>query len=442
MNCGRIFALFMAFLYEGLLLAQPAPMVIGANDNFANVSLLDYISFYRDESGSLTPDRVLLDPYVQARFRNVEGEGVYLSGDGVFWMRVRFDNQSQDSVSLIMTGSYPYLDYIDVYEMENLALVKTISRGDRAGPHTNAYRYHKIPLEIQPGIQTFYFRLKTTGPMSFRFYGWSPLSFSDFVRWDYLLLGTLFGFFAVMIGYNLLLAVWFRNRSYFLYVGYIISYSTVQLIITGVLQEILPFNSARAFILNEGLVISTEVTGILSCSFAILFLNLRQASPSLVKAIYAFFLISVSNIIACVMGYDHAVSLLLLTNGFCSTLLLIAAIKQCARSYRPAYFYLMAWGVMIVFNLVTTSHIAGLIPDFSFAPWSQMVGGAIELVLLSLALGDKVRLEQEINHSEIKTLNSSLNHANDRLKLESEEFPEYIDHQSIGGSTQRIQFSR
>ena len=71
-------------------------------------------------------------------------------------------------------------------------------------------------------------------------------------------------------------------------------------------------------------------------------------------------------------------------------------------------FILSPWGCLIVGSSITMGRIYGLLPDTTFTQWSQFVGGAFEVVLLSLALGDKIRSEQEEAHAKISTLNEEL----------------------------------
>ena len=108
------------------------------------------------------------------------------------------------------------------------------------------------------------------------------------------------------------------------------------------------------------------------------------------------------NIIYSLFDFNLSASLLvLLTNSYVTALLAYVAIRGCIEKYRPAYFYIVAWGCLIVGSSVTMGRIYGLLPDTTFTQWSQFLGGAIEVVLLSLAIGDKVRLEQEESSAKI-----------------------------------------
>jgi signal transduction histidine kinase len=247
------------------------------------------------------------------------------------------------------------------------------------------------------------------------------------MRNDFLAMGLLFGFVAVMVAYNTFLALRLRIPYYFAYVAYIVCFGLVQFNFTGMSRYILPDHAITSFLIHEGLIFAAEIAGICGCLFAIPFLSLRSSAPLLVKAIYASFILSGINILISIFDFNLSSSLVLFTNALISNYLVYAGVAGCIRRYRPAYFYTAAWGFIIGGSLITMSRIYGLLPDNTFTAWSQFVGGAIEVVLLSLALGDKISFEQERSHAAISQLNTDLNQANDRLKEHIENVEAIVD---------------
>jgi signal transduction histidine kinase len=93
----------------------------------------------------------------------------------------------------------------------------------------------------------------------------------------------------------------------------------------------------------------------------------------------------------------------------CVLLCLVAATFSALRSYRPAWFYLIAFFVVIsgatVENLVVSEVID---PKYSF--WVYFSAYSVQMVLLSLAIGDQIHLEQISANKKIQTLNHELHH--------------------------------
>jgi HPt (histidine-containing phosphotransfer) domain-containing protein len=360
----------------------------------------------------------ILKPEYEGRFLDMNGRDVYQLQRGHFWLRVTLVNPSPEAAAYRLVNHFPYSDRIVLYQMKNGTLVQNAQRGDviHAEPEANDHRLPNFPLRLDPGPTTFYVLYDTLGAVNLRFSVMTEETFTSTSRSDFMFVGLLFGFVAVMIGYNIFLAIRLRNPSYYLYVGYIASFAVVQLIFTGTAQYLLPESWLTTIILNQGLVISAELTAICGTLFAISFLNISKNSPFLYKMMLGFFPLSAFDIILSFLDFDKAVSFVLFTNTYISVALLLAGVQGCMRRYRPAYFYLAAWSFLIVGSLITMARIYGFLPDNAFTSWSQFVGGAMEVVLLSLAMGDKMSLIQEEAHREISKLATDLNAANSALK--------------------------
>ncbi|HET9238015.1 MAG TPA: 7TM diverse intracellular signaling domain-containing protein [Oligoflexus sp.] len=360
----------------------------------------------------------LLKAEHDGRFQDMNGQDVYQLQRGHFWLRVTLVNPAAEPASYRLVNHFPYSDRILLYQLENGSLTPKAQRGDfiHAGPEANDHRLPNFPLRLAPGPTTFYVLYDTMGAVNLRFSVMTEESFTSTSRSDSMFVGLLFGFVAVMIGYNIFLAIRLRNPSYYLYVGYIASFAVVQLIFTGTAQYLLPESWLTTIILNQGLVISAELTAICGSLFAISFLSIPINSPLLYKMMLGFFPLAAFDIVLSFVDFDKSVSFVLFTNTYISVALLLAGVQGCMRRYRPAYFYLAAWSFLIVGSLITMARIYGFLPDNAFTSWSQFVGGAMEVVLLSLAMGDKMSLIQEESHREISKLATDLNVANSALK--------------------------
>jgi hypothetical protein len=72
-----------------------------------------------------------------------------------------------------------------------------------------------------------------------------------------------------------------------------------------------------------------------------------------------------------------------------SIMLLGLGIWSSVRGYRPAVYYTAGWAVLLIASGVMALKSAGLLPINLFTSWAQIVGAAIEGLVLSLALGER-----------------------------------------------------
>ncbi|HYX33745.1 MAG TPA: 7TM diverse intracellular signaling domain-containing protein [Oligoflexus sp.] len=424
MNWIRAILFAVSCFYTAQLSASPQPLMMDRGSTFTQFDLLPHVVYVADPTGSLTVDQL---PAMDAKFAPVTGRGVIIFNKDPYWIKFQIDNRSDGVRPLTLMPAQTYLDRVELYKWDGDHAVHLMTKGDRVADAEREFRNILFPLSIAPGLHTYYARIATDGPMNLQLYAWDVDALARHMRNDFLAIGLLFGFVAVMVAYNAFLALRLRTPYYFTYVGYIICFGLVQFVFTGMARYLLPDHPMATFTIHSGIIFAAEWAAIAGCLFAIPFLDLKQSSPWLVKAIKGVFVLSLSNMILSIFDFNLASSLVLFTNALISSCLVYAGVSGCLKRYRPAYFYTAAWGFIIVGSLITMARIYGLLPDNTFTAWSQFVGGAIEVVLLSLALGDKISFEQEQSHAAINQLNLDLKGANDRLQEHIENVEAIVD---------------
>jgi HPt (histidine-containing phosphotransfer) domain-containing protein/PAS domain-containing protein len=414
----------MASLGARPVRAAQAPLLMEAHSIFEKVNLLPHTSYLVDKDRSMIVEDL---PRRDAELLPVKGYGVFIFNKDVYWIKFQIENRLAETRALTLLPAQSYLDRVDLFEWDGTQARLLMTKGDRVPDPAREFRNALFPLDVTPGVHTYFARIETDGPMNLQFYAWDGDRLARHMRNDFLANGLLFGFVAVMIAYNSFLALRLRIPYYFAYVAYIICFGMVQFHFTGMSRYLLPDHPYSSFFIHEGIIFAAEIAGICGCLFAIPFLHLRDSAPLLVKAIYATFALSILNMLIALFDFNLSSTLVLFTNGIISNLLIYAGVASCLRRYRPAYFYTAAWTFIIIGSMITMSRIYGNLPDNTFTAWSQFVGGAIEVVLLSLALGDKISFEQERSHAEISQLNKDLNSANDTLKVHIENVEAIVD---------------
>ncbi len=409
--------LVLALDSSSAVASEPTIIHVSTKKKAKSQPLSHSLQLFLDQTRKHIPEDILT-PEIQSQFKDLAGDDVYQFKRGHFWLRAVIHNDDPEAAEYRLVHDYSFTDQIRLYRLENQHIVPYAQRGDQipSKPEDNDYRLPAFHLTLPPGSSTFYILVDTVGPVNLTF---TLVPVADFVsnsRKDYLLLGVLFGFVIVMVGYNIFLAARLHTPSYYFYVGYITCFGIVQFLFTGTAQYLLPSSSLTYFFLNHGIILSAELTAIFGALFAMSFLNIKESSPLLYKAMLCFFPLSIIDVGLSFYDFNLALSFVLFTNFYISLVLLVSGVQGCLRRYRPAYFFLSAWIFLIVGSMITMGRIYGLLPNTMFTTWSQFFGGALELILLSVAMGDKMSLIQEESHQKISKLASNLNLANNQLQ--------------------------
>jgi len=212
----------------------------------------------------------------------------------------------------------------------------------------------------------------------------------------------------VLALYNLFVFISIRDKSYLIYVIYILVNGVGQLTLTGTAQNHfwpeIPWLAKNASVL---FVLSSIGTGIV---FTRHFISTRTHAPRLDRIAPVFYTLILINagvylFVDSQVGYKMAQGI-----SGCSSLYLMSSAVMCYRSgSRPAGFFLLAWGFFLVGVLLFVMKDSGALPYTSLTVNSMPLGSAIEGILLSFGLADRINvLRREKERSQAEALASSL----------------------------------
>ena len=216
---------------------------------------------------------------------------------------------------------------------------------------------------------------------------------ADHVRNESLLYGLYFGIVLVMALYNLFLYLSLRDRAYVYYVLAILGFAFWVAVYTGLdAQYLWPNNSWDLSRLHPTALAFAWFGLIL---FVREFLETRANAPRLDWLLRGLFVLFIGWPLASLLNRADLIPGLfeLCVNLTLWVTFTIAGVKALMRGYRPATFFLLAWGGYMAAGTVCNLAWIGLVRfnDFT-ATAAFLMGHAIEVILLSLALADRINI--------------------------------------------------
>lgn len=211
-----------------------------------------------------------------------------------------------------------------------------------------------------------------------------------------LLIGLFFGFMLVMAIYNLLLYFSLKDKTYLLYVGTVTFSILTTLATNGVSGQYFWPNQPE---LDKIIYISfAGLSMFFSSRFAAGFLQLKKNHKKLNKFMWA---IAYLSLLLTLLSFFLTIKQItpfgrwLVLLSFPSYILV--AIIAYKKGFKPAKFYIIAWIPYVIGLSTRVMHGAGWLPDNLLITSSLELGGALEIVLLSFALADRIKVLQEEN---------------------------------------------
>ncbi|HYX38805.1 MAG TPA: 7TM diverse intracellular signaling domain-containing protein [Oligoflexus sp.] len=305
------------------------------------------------------------------------------------WLLFAIDHQDQGEKDIVLEFRYP-ANRTALYQFHDGYLVKSERKGvyDQYSNPDDPYRYLAYRIHLKDGKNFFLMEVSTFLYASPIFI-WNPIKFDQFRLQDYIFVSAIFASFFIIIIYNFLGFLISKNFINAIYVGYLSSITLYLFYIQGVGLQLLgqPFRTYMA----QSCLLMTSMMFVGQTLFAIYFLNLNRMSRKLVRVlnvlngfclllgITSFWAFKLSNVLIPVLFTIE------------TPIILWAAVLAFKSGFKSAQYYLLSWSFMAVAVLVYCGSALSILPvDPATASIGLLVGTLIEMILLSLAINDKV----------------------------------------------------
>ncbi|MFN8863828.1 MAG: 7TM diverse intracellular signaling domain-containing protein [Flavobacteriales bacterium] len=197
-----------------------------------------------------------------------------------------------------------------------------------------------------------------------------------------------FGLMIVMLLYNLFVYFSVRDVVYVYYVFYIAAVGLTQLVLGGYANKY--FWPSYPMLAIVGSSVVPALSGIGTIAFARPFIRLREHAPFIDKALLFYVGLYVVSIVLACIGQHHYAQLIINFNAASAFILVVAAFKAIRGGSRPAKFFLAAFSMFLIGVTVYALRNFGVLGYNTFTSFALPVGSALETVLLSFALADRI----------------------------------------------------
>jgi HPt (histidine-containing phosphotransfer) domain-containing protein len=126
-------------------------------------------------------------------------------------------------------------------------------------------------------------------------------------------------------------------------------------------------------------------------------------------------------------SYNYSMKLFIGNNLVSVGLLFWAGVYQSYRGFRPAYFFTVSWLAVLCGHVALVLTAIGLLPYNFITSFGAFVGSGIEVALLSLALGDKMRFAQQQDKRHIALLYKDLQKRNEEILNLNQHLEEMVE---------------
>ncbi len=391
---------FFILFFLLITLFTHGQVVYNKNNNILIIG--KYIKYYIDSNANETINTILLkqdsfktSPSTVPNFGLIEKP---------IWIQLNITNKS-NSPDLTLEFSQSLIDEISFYSPIERTYTKNNS-GENYPFHQRMVNYHKYLYNINiktDSTSTYFIRIKSSKEIILPIFLGKPSQITTSNLYKNLWFGIFFGVIVVMFFYNLFIYFTVEDPIYLYYVAYILILGLTQATVEGyTFQFLWPENN---YLSTKAFFFFTAFINISGIEFVRQFLNVKQILPTYNKICLGLYCIYTFIIALTIIGALHIAYILLQDfAGLVSILILIISIKVLNKGYRPAKFFIIAWIPLIIGIIIY------VLRDFNFLPYNTLTnysitfGSALEVILLSFALADKINIykkEKEISQAAV-----------------------------------------
>ncbi|OZG72279.1 hypothetical protein BTA51_16195 [Hahella sp. CCB-MM4] len=314
-----------------------------------------------------------------------------------FWFRFDISNTSNQAVDRLLEIGYPLLDYVELFQVSGDTIVQHYSTGDRHPFSSRAieHRNFVFPIKLNSyGTSTIYLRIKSESSLQVPVHMAAEVDFYTHDQTDLMRNAIYYGMMLVMILFNLFLFLSLRERVYLYYISFVFSFAAVQLCIHGIPSQYLWPN--HPYLQDLGILIFVPCIVLFTAFFTRNFLNLAEHAPKMNIFFTIAGWVSAANLVcALFLNYETSIKLSLATVVPVSTACLLVGPYLWAKGHTIARFYSLAWFSITLAALVLAFNKMGWVPRTFLTENGLQFGSAMEAVLLSMALADRLNSERE-----------------------------------------------
>ncbi|NRA68030.1 MAG: Hpt domain-containing protein [Pseudobacteriovorax sp.] len=427
-----------AFPFLVALLFAPALAATSQNTfvidkNFESQSMNSYLEILEDKEGQLIFEDVISSPALPWR-KHDQSTPEFGYTDSVYWIKWSLSTTTVRRSDVYLEIAYPHHKYLDLFTVQQKTALKHQRSGKGLPFHSRDVNFKNTifklgGLESPQGVTTYYLRIESEAAMNLPLVLWSAPELANYRQNQMTFYGFYYGAVGIIMMYNLFLFLSAKKKFYLFYVLYILLYAGFQSSFEGnsyqFLWPNLPAWNAIAIPFFQGAAVFALY------HFTQDFLRTRDFFRIMHFGINGLKLFAVATVLAAVfLPYSISIKMGVLS-GFLTTVVLpLTGIVCWLRGWRPARFYVLAYGFFLCSLAAVILARFGLLPSSGVHIHYLNIGTLAEILLFSVALGDRIKTEQFQYERDILQLNNELQNESAKVKDLNETLEERVEEQT------------
>ncbi len=391
---ARIFARENAVARSSPAVQIPNSVTLSSEQEIYPLGL--HLEILEDKNGAWTIEDVT-EPEISQQFVPSQEETPSFGfTKSAYWARFQAMDMADEPTRWLLSVD-ANLFFIDVYSPASDPGQFKVTRTGMVLPFSAREIEHprflfKLPLDAGEG-NPIYVRLKSESSMSFPMTVWSAEALAQDDLTQQLLNGFIYGVLLIMIGYNLILFLYLKDRSYLYYVLFLFFLLLGFVVDDGFAHQYLWPGQGRINAIGGQLLFVLAIMAALK--FTISFLPTKENTPRLHTAINILIIILALTLPILFIDISISARPILILTVITYVLVVAAGVVFWRRGYRPARYFLLAWILLLTSMTIFVISLFDFLPLGFLVEVGSQVGIVVLTLTLSLALADRISIYRQ-----------------------------------------------
>ena len=357
-----------------------------------------------DSSNALTFEKIS-SPGFQARFRQLTTyQNSDYKPDASYWIRLPIRHSSASRKVWLLEFYDQTIDHIEAFVPREDGTFEKISMGDMQ-PFTERMFRHKnfelmLPVHSDTTL-TYYFKVRSHTFADIRIALRSANRFVYYALNEYFLFGIFYGMILVIALYNFLVFLAIREIKNIYYIMYILSVAAYAMSYDGIGFQYLWPNHPAWNDYATGIALFSLI--IWSLIFTRRFLSTRANAPKLDVILKWVIIIRSAAFVIELVFFPELLPYRNL-DIIPLSLIFYTGISALQRGYRPARFFVIAYGILFAGFFIRTLVHFNILPFTTGLHYSLHFSFVLEMLFLTFALGDRIRILKDMRDRALKRI--------------------------------------
>jgi hypothetical protein len=397
--------LFFLFAFLSFGMQAQGQLVVEVDDQIDECNFMPYELTFLVDSADILSFEDVSGPHFANRFqRHATYQNKDFRPHASYWIRVPVQHALGTEKVWLFEFYDQTIDYLDAFIPQEDGSYKYVAMGDKLSfpERTLLHKNFEIVLDMKSDtLMMYYFRVESQGFADLRIAFRSVNRFIYYALNEYFLFGTFYGMILIISLYNFLVFLAIREIKNIYYILYIVSVAAYAMSYDGIgFQYLWPDHPEW----NDYVIGITLYSVILwSLVFTRRFLRTKTNAPMLDNLLYWTTVVRTVFFLGELLFFPE---LLTYRNVEIIPLSLIfyTAITVWKRGYRPARFFVMAYGILFAGFFIRSLVYFNVLPFTTPLHYSLHFSFVLEMLFLTFAMGDRIRILKAMRDRALKRI--------------------------------------